>query len=65
VSKNFRQPPVFIVIALKNRKWIVLTEQPVLRPTAVRIIAEAWKAGHLARLRPVEKPKQHDETMAT
>jgi hypothetical protein len=55
VSKKFRQPHLFIVIALKNRKWTLMTEQPVLRPTAVRMVAEAWKSGALARIRPAQR----------
>ena len=54
-KKKFNQPPTYFVIAWRGRKWEKLTDQPVLRPTAVRLIQEAWKAGNMARMRSVQR----------
>jgi hypothetical protein len=54
-KKKFNQPPVYFVIEFKHRKWVLMNDQPVLRPTAVRLVAQAWKAGHLARIRNAQR----------
>jgi hypothetical protein len=48
---------MFYVFAWKGEKWVVLNKQPVLRPEAVRLVANAWSNRWLARIRPAASAK--------
>jgi hypothetical protein len=57
VSKTFRQPQLFYVVARKGEKWVAISRKPVPRPEAVRLVATAWRNRWLARIRPAANAK--------
>ncbi|MGJ4945159.1 hypothetical protein ACQR1W_31680 [Bradyrhizobium sp. HKCCYLS1011] len=57
-KRNFRSPPLFYVAQWKNGKWILMANEPVLRPAAVRLVASAWKDGNLARIKAADSVKK-------